>query len=179
MSLFWQAALDPSAEAAHVTEAPTASMSYTSLWNQKQSLHHWIRDKDGTVGHVPATQASYFSTFTSTISISSRSFTQAEVAGLILVTGTGQWCQSGLTETWTAAGQHSWPKESYASWMVFLRVSTVPNHSLSNSEPQRWVHQYLFTTYCTVSISTSQMCGFNGYEKAFPSGRCYYSMDLL
>lgn len=64
MSLFWQAALDPSAEAPHVTKAPAASMSYTFLRNQEQSVHHWIRDKDGTVGHVPA---SYFSIFTSTI----------------------------------------------------------------------------------------------------------------
>lgn len=115
--------------------------------------------------------------------ISSRSFTQPEVAGLILATGTCQCCQSRLTETWTATGQHSWPKENRASWMVFLRVSTVPNHLLSNSEPQRWVHQYLLTTYYTVSSSTSQTCvfqsGFNQYEKAFPPGCCYYSMDLL
>lgn len=44
--------------------------------------------------------------------ISSRSFTQAEAAGLILATGTGQCCQSRLTETWTAAGQHNRSKEN-------------------------------------------------------------------
>lgn len=76
-------------------------------------MHRWARDKDGTAGQVPATHVPYVSTFTNTTSL----YLQQEFhPGRGSRAHPGHWHRSvlpkQLTETWTAAGQHNWPKEN-------------------------------------------------------------------
>lgn len=96
--------------------------------------------------HVPGTQASYVSTFPNTTSLYLK---QEFHPGRCCRAHSGRWHQSVLPKQahrnlhccWPAQLAEREQRQHCASWMAFLGVSAVPNHLLSNSEPQRYVHQ--------------------------------------
>lgn len=110
MSLLWQAALDPSAGAAHVPGAPACPCLTCSCETRSSQCTTGPGTRTAQlVIYQVLKHPSFPPSLTRSLFISSTSFTQA--AGFVLAAGTGQCCQSRLTETWAAAGQHSWPKE--------------------------------------------------------------------